>query len=259
MNDKIIKPIVTKLGFQPREAINTLRGNIHMAGYNVKVIALTSSGTHEGKSTVSFRLARGMAGIRKRTLFLDCDIRNSRIKERYHIVEKTVGLSEYLCGQVGLEEMIYHTDDPCLDMIFSGKVAPNPSELLSGERFAELIARLKELYDYVIVDTPPTNVVIDSTLVARCCDTTVIVVESGVTNRHDALRMKMQLENAGISIMGAVISKIPKPKRKYGYGKYGYGKYGYGKYGYGKYRYGNPEESYGNEEPERAENGDKEA
>ena len=164
-------------------------------------------------------------------------MRNSKTKKRYHIVEKTEGLSEYLCGQFSAEDIIYPTDDPYFDIIFSGKYAPNPSELISGELFGDLIEALKEQYDYVIVDTPPANLVIDGVLAAKQCDVTILVVESGYTDRREAMRLKAVLENAGIKIMGVVLNKMVLSKKHYGYGKYGYRKYGYKKYDYGYEEY----------------------
>lgn len=232
MHNKTITPRISSLDFHTKEAINILRGNIQMAGYNVKAIAFTSAKAHEGKSSLSFRLAKSLAALNKKVIYLDCDIRNSKIKKRYGIVEKTEGLSEFLCGQLTMEEVIFSTDDSCFDIIFAGKYAPNPSELLSGELFHHLMQSLKSRYDYVIVDTPPANLVIDAVLVAKECDSTIIVVESGYTDRREALRLKGILENAEIKVLGVVLNKIIFSKKRYGYGRYGYKKYGYGKQGY---------------------------
>lgn len=248
MHNKTITPRISTLDFHTKEAINILRGNIQMAGYNVKVIAFTSANAHEGKSSLSFRLAKSLAGLNKKVLYLDCDIRNSKTKKRYGIVEKTEGLSEFLCGQLPIEKMIFPTDDPCLDMIFSGKYAPNPSELLSGELFHHLMQNLKSSYDYVIVDTPPANLVIDAILVAKECDSTIIVVESGYTDRREVLRLKGILDNAEIKVLGVVLNKIMFSKKHYGYGRYGYKKYGYGRQGYEYEDYMKEQEENGKDE-----------
>lgn len=235
---KTINLKIGDLSFSAREAINVLRGNIQLSGYDMKVVAVTSAVANEGKSAVAFRLAKSMAALKKRTIYVDCDIRNSVTKKRYHIFEKTVGLSEYLCGNIGIYDMIYRTDDPWMHIIFTGAAAPNPSELISGAMFSELIAQLRKHYDYVVVDTAPVNLVIDGALAAKQCDGTVLVVESGVTERAQAMRAKQQLEYAGARILGVVLNKIGTKKSGYGY-QYGYGygkKYGYGygkKYGYG--------------------------
>lgn len=236
MDSMTVNPVIPQPDFRTRESINMLRGNIQMAGFQMKAIALTSSGEDEGKSAISFRLADSLAALNKRVLFLDCDIRNSRIKKDYQILQKTVGLSEYLCGHISGEELIFHTQNPCFDIIFSGASAPNPSELLSGTRFSGLIANLKRRYDYIIADTPPCNVVVDGVLVAQQCDATILVVEHGVTDRRDAVRAKEKLAGFGVKILGVVMNKVPNDGYRYHrYGRYGYGKYGYGKYGYGTY------------------------
>ena len=115
--------------FQVNEAVNTLRGNIQLSGFNIKTIGITSALKHEGKSSVAFRLARSFSALNKRTLFVDCDIRNSHIMSRYNVHKKVKGLTEFLCGDSLLEEVLFTTSDDCLDIIFTGAVAPNPSEL----------------------------------------------------------------------------------------------------------------------------------
>ena len=230
---EVIKPVMSKVPFAVNEAINVLRGNVQLSGNNIKAVAVTSSLAHEGKSSMAFRLAKSMASLEKRVLYLDGDIRNSTTQIRYEIMGDKVGLSEYLCGEASKEKIIYHTDDQWLDMIFTGAKAPNPSALVSGPLFQELMQFLKSIYDYVIVDTPPLNLVIDGLLIAKQCDGTVLVVESGITERAQAEKARRQMEYAGINILGAVVNKVRMNERRYGYGYgYGYGNYGYG-YGYG--------------------------
>ena len=147
---------IPEVPFQVNEAINTLRGNIQLSGYAIKTVCITSTLEHEGKSSVAFRLAKSFAALGKKTLYLDCDIRNSQTAIRYG-VKKRKGLSEYLCGELELERIIYKTNEPSLDIIFTGATAPNPSELFSGELFTALIEGVREAYEYVIVDTPPSG------------------------------------------------------------------------------------------------------
>ena len=238
---EIIKPVMSKVSFAVNEAINVLRGNVQLSGNNIRTVAITSSLAHEGKSSVAFRLAKSMASLEKRVLYLDGDIRNSTTQIRYEIMGDKVGLSEYLCGEASKEKIIYHTDDQWMDMIFTGAKAPNPSALVSGPLFQDLMQFLKSIYDYVIVDTPPLNVVIDGLLIAKQCDGTVLIVESGITERAQAEKARRQMEYAGINILGAVVNKVRMNERRYGYG-YGYG-YGYN-YGYG-YGYGYGEKESG--------------
>ncbi|MCD7885295.1 MAG: CpsD/CapB family tyrosine-protein kinase, partial [Lachnospiraceae bacterium] len=138
-----------------REAINILRGNIQLSGMDLKTIVVTSAFANEGKSSIAFWLAKSFAGLKKKTLYLDCDIRNSITLNRYDIQTNTPGLTEFLCGQAALLDIINRTDDPYFDMIFTGAVSPNPSELVSSVFFGKMISYLRDKYDYVIVDIPP--------------------------------------------------------------------------------------------------------
>lgn len=90
MQNKRIVPDIPSFDFYTKEAMNILRGNIQMAGYNINVIALTSAKAHEGKSSTSFQLAKSLAGLNKKVVYLDSDIRSSKTKQRYKIMEKTV-------------------------------------------------------------------------------------------------------------------------------------------------------------------------
>ena len=218
-NYRQVMPQIEELPFQAREAINVLRGNIQLSGYDLKVIAITSAQANEGKSSIAFRLAKSLAALGKRTIYLDCDIRNSETMIRYQIQQSVCGLAEFLCGRVAMTDMIYHTDDQFLDMIFTGAAAPNPSELISGPLFVQLLEELKKNYDYVIVDTPPVNPVIDGALIAKKCDGTVLVIEHGLTERAQAVKAKKQLEYAGIKILGVVLNKVGMNKKGYGYGE----------------------------------------
>ena len=224
---------IPEVPFQVNEAINTLRANIQLSGFDIKVVSITSSMKHEGKSSLSFRLAKSFAALEKKTLYIDCDIRNSHTVTTYSVKGRMKGLTEYLCGNADLEGVICHTPDAFMDIIFTGAVAPNPSELFSGELFRSMLQTVREDYDYVIVDTPPVNAVIDGVLISKLCDGTVLVVESGYTERGQAQRAKQQLEYAGIKVLGVALNKLGSKRSGYGYGYgYGYGS-GYG-YGYGE-------------------------
>ena len=214
-----------ELSFGAREAINVLRGNIQLSGYKLKVVAVTSSQENEGKSSMSFELARSLASLEKKVAFLDCDIRTSVTRSRYKVTDKVRGLSEYLVGEAPIRDIVYKTQDPWLDLIFTGAVAPNPSELISNELFNQLISQLRDYYDYVIIDTPPINAVVDGVIACKQCDGTLLVVSAGTTERGSVIHAKRQLEFAGVKVLGVILNKIGGKKGGYGYG-YGYGKSG---------------------------------
>ena len=130
-----------------------------------------------------------------------------------------------------LENVIYATNIPRFHVIYAGTVPPNPAELLGAEYFKRVLAAVKKVYDYIIIDTPPLGSVIDSAVIADECDGSIIVMESGAISYRFAQEVKEQLEKCDCPILGVILNKVDMSKQGY-YGKY-YGKH-YGKY-YGKY------------------------
>lgn len=220
-----------KLDFVSNEAYKTLRTNITFCGEDVRVIAVTSSTPNEGKTNVSFNLARAFAEDNKRILFIDADIRKSVLEARLGADQEVKGLSHYLTGKAELKDIVYGTNIDHLDFIGTGPVAPNPSELLGNQKFQRLLEWARSEYQYVMIDCPPIGSVIDAAVVARQCDGAVYVIEFEATSWRLAQRGKEQLEKTGCKILGAVLNKVEMSGKRYGYGKY-YGKY-YGRY-YGK-------------------------
>ena len=226
----------TLLDFRSKEAFKTLRSNIEFSGDDVKVICVTSCTPNEGKSNISFELAKSYAQMGKKVLLLDADLRKSVMRQRHKRGKVRLGLSNYLVSKAPFEDVLCTTDIRNFYMVFSGPVPPNPSELLGNKRFAELIERARKEYDMVIIDTPPLGSVIDTAVVSRFCDGAVIVIASGEISYRFARKIKEQLLVANCRILGCVLNKVEMSGKGY-YGKY-YGRY-YGKY-YGKY-YGNYE------------------
>ena len=203
------------------EAIKTLRTNIQFTGTEVKSIVITSCYPNEGKSDVVFQLALEIGKMGKKVLVLDADIRRSSYISRFQVKQKTAGLSQYLSGQSGQQDIVYSTNFRDVDIIFAGPAAPNPSELLAQESFASLVHTMRGKYDYVLVDTPPIGSLTDAAVVARQCDGAILVVESDLVSRRVALKAKQQLEMSGCHILGAVLNKVDIKKNKY-YSKYSY-------------------------------------
>lgn len=208
------------LDFQVVEAFKILRTNIGFCGSDIKVIAFTSCTPNEGKSTVSFRNALYFAEAGKKVLYIDADIRNSVFVSEYQVSEMTDGLTHYLSGQRSVEEIVYDTNKENFHMIFTGAVAPNPSELLGGQKFNNLIKWARERYDYVFVDCPPLGSVIDAAIISQYCDGSIFVIESNRISYHFAQKVKGQLEKSGCRILGVILNKVNISKNGY-YGKYG--------------------------------------
>lgn len=197
------------------ESFKTLRTNLFFCGSDIKVILITSCNENEGKSTVSTELARCLAEAGKKTLFIDADMRKSLLQPRNLMSKKHMGLSEYLSGQAELRNVIYNTQDPDFDVIFSGHFPPNPVELLGCKAFTGLLERVRELYDYVIIDSPPLGTVIDAAVIAPVCDGTVLVINAGKTGISEAVVVKNQLMKSGCKLLGAILNDIYGKRAKY--------------------------------------------
>lgn len=222
MSDKVM--INNKLSDAVEEAVRTLRTNIQFCNTDkaVKTICLTSCIPNEGKSSISINLAVSMARDGKKVLHIDADMRKPRtykdVTSRYN-----VGLSNYLSGMVELEDAIRATNIDNLDVIVCGPKPPNPAELLGTERFSQMLAVLKEKYDYVIIDTPPLGSMIDAAIVASQTDGTIMLIEYNTVDYKKAVMVKEQLEKANARILGVVINKIPRREYKqYYYYDYDY-------------------------------------
>ena len=209
------------------EAMKTLRTNIQFSGKNNKVILVTSSHSGEGKSDISFNLAVNLGKAGKKVLLIDADIRKSVYKTQFGIKEETLGLSQYLSGQVEqIDEIVYKTNYENLYMILSGPYAPSPTEMLGDEQFGHLLKAARQVFEYVLIDTPPLGTVVDAAVIGQYCDGAVLVVESGATSYHVCRKVKDQLEKSGCKMLGAILNKVDYESRKYMSGAYRYG-YGY--------------------------------
>ena len=223
-----------ELDFKINEAYKRIRTNISFSGDNIKAIALTSSVPNEGKTEVSFNISRSFAEDGKKTLFIDGDIRKSVVLSRYGVNKEVKGLTHYLSGQTKeLNDIICSTNLENLDVILTGTKAPNPAELLGTEKFSKMIEKVKEIYDYIIIDCPPLGSVIDAAIVAKVCDGTVIVIEANNISYKAVQNVKKQLDRSECKILGAILNKVENSgKGYYGYYKGYYGYYNnYGEYG----------------------------
>ena len=216
------------LSFRTREAYKTLRSNIEFSGKNIRTITVTSCTPNEGKSEVSFELSRSFAQNQNHVLMIDADLRKSAMREHIRSGKVRYGLSNYLVGQCSMEDAICRTDEEGFDIMLAGPATPTPSELLNSDTFTELLKKAKEQYDYVIVDSPPLGSVIDSAIIGKKCDGTILVLSSGTISYRFAQTVQNQLVKAGCRVLGCVLNKVDMNGKKGYYGKY-YGKY-YEKY-----------------------------
>ena len=212
-----------ELDYFRNEAFKALRTNITFCGKDVRVIAITSSISNEGKSDVTFNLAHAFAQDGNKVLYIDADNRNSVQTGRQGVTEEVMGLSHYLTGKTeSLSDTITETNIENLYYIFTGPKAPNPTELLGSTRFKNMLSELREQFDYIFIDSPPLGAVIDAAIIAKECDGAIIVIEEGTISRSLAIYVKDQLHMSGVRILGTVLNKVESQGKGYGYG-YGYG------------------------------------
>lgn len=193
--------------FYVRESYKSLRTNIRFfqAGEGCRRFCITSSLAGEGKSITLLNLAITFAEAGQRVLLIDADLRRPS-QARLLIERATPGLSNVLAGHCDENEAIRKSAYPNLDVLFSGEIPPNPSELLGSPRMKQLIDRLSEQYDYILVDAPPVGVVTDACVVARALDGMLFLVRHNKTEKEVLARCVQQIKNAGVRLMGFVIN-----------------------------------------------------
>lgn len=227
--------LTQKDDFFTQEAYKTLRSNIifSLTGKEgSKVIQVTSAVMGEGKSITSVNLAISFAQTDRKVLLIDCDLRRPKLSNLLSL-RADVGLSNVLVDYKLLKQAILPTKVPQLDAITAGEIPPNPSELLGSNRMSVLLEELKKVYDYIILDSPPVNVVTDAVVLAPKSDGVLFVVRAGYSERGGVQDATEQLQYAKVKILGYVLNGVDGEQAGYGSGKYKkYKGYGYG-YGYG--------------------------
>jgi capsular exopolysaccharide synthesis family protein len=221
--EKIVVSKFIPKEFRVSEALKTLRTNLIFSGNSIRVIGFTSFNASEGKSTVSLQTAIAFAQAGKRVLLVDADLRKSVLPSRLRVRNKMEGLSHYLSGLANVNELLRETDVPGLYIMFAGSRVPNSAELLGNENFAKLIPALKDVFDYVIIDTAPLGQVIDCAVMAPHLDGIVLVVDSTNNSYKLERRIKSQIEKSGGKVLGVILNQVNIDERRGYYGKnYGY-------------------------------------
>ncbi len=219
--------------FDIKEAYNELRTNISFSipKKGCKVICVTSAIASEGKSTTLVNNSIVFAKSGEKVLLVDCDLRKPNVNKILKI-SNDKGISNILVSSAEIKDVININVIENLDVITSGDIPPNPVELLSSDRMAEVISELSENYDYIFIDAPPINVVTDAALISKVCDGVMVVIRQGVVEKKFLVDAVKKLRFVNAKIIGFVINFMPNSK--HGYGNYKYGSYKYG-YSYGGY------------------------
>lgn len=244
------------LKFKVEEAYKSVRTNIMFSVMKkgCKTIVISSSTPNEGKTTTTINIAIALSQADQKVLLIDGDLRKPKI-HHYFSVPNSPGLTNYLGGKVGsgsakdsdLFSVIHATEFENLSVLCSGSIPPNPAEILGSEPMAEFLEEIGKDFDYIIIDTPPINVVSDALPVIRESDGVVLVVRQNQSTHPEVQRAISALEFIDAKILGFVVNFAEAGRSKYGYGKYGRYRYGRYKSGYGYGSYGSSYSSgYGN-------------
>lgn len=230
------KTIIGKdTNFTIMEAYKTLRTNIIFScrGAGCKKFVVTSPFPGEGKTTNAINLAISFSQTGKKTLLIDGDLRKPKLAKYFGIRNK-VGLSNILSDiyDEGKGKVINKTKYENLDLIAAGHIPPNPIELLSSDNMKEFLSQLDKIYDYVIIDTPPVNVVSDALVLSKDVSGYILVVRSDYTE-YRAMDIAMsKFDLAEISPLGIILNSFTEKRKKYATGS----RYKYKNY-YSYYRY----------------------
>ncbi|WP_297420849.1 CpsD/CapB family tyrosine-protein kinase [Clostridium sp.] len=197
------------------ESYRTLRTNIQYSSVDkeIRSIVVTSANPQEGKSTVSGNLALSFAQNGKKVIIIDCDLRKPSIHKKFNI-SNLCGFSEVMIGKETLENAIQEYKSN-MHILPSGKIPPNPSEMISSTTMSDLLERLKEEYDIIILDSPPLDAFTDGQILSTKVDGTILVVLAGESKIESVKEAKNLLNRVGAHIIGLVINKVSKKKTNY--------------------------------------------
>jgi len=232
------------------EAFRAIRTNIEFItqGKSKSTILVTGDMQGIGKTFNSINMASIYALYGKKTVLLGFDMRKPKLFQEFGLTNN-IGLSSFLSNKEPLENVIQpSTKIPSLDIITSGPIPPNPAELIASEKCNELFTQLKEMYDYIVIDTPPLGLVTDAYLLMRYSDVNLFIVRQNHTDKNIFGSIIKDVADRGVQA-SIVINGIQTAKGygyRYGNYRYGYGGYGYA-YGYGYGRYGNSKYGYGSD------------
>ncbi|MDQ0149527.1 CpsD/CapB family tyrosine-protein kinase [Eubacterium multiforme] len=201
----------------PAEAYRVLRTNIQYSSFDkdIEKILVTSSEPGEGKSTTAGNLALAYSQDEKRVLIIDCDLRKPSLHKKFRI-SNNIGLSDVVLDKSKISKAIVKYTD-YLHILPSGKVPPNPSEMLGSRAMERLLNELGEIYDVVVLDTPPVHAVTDAQILSTKVDGVVLVVRAEKTKKEAVIDAKKSLDKVGANILGTVLNGGESSKGKYYY------------------------------------------
>lgn len=193
--------------FSVKEAYKAIRTNIALSVMKdgCRRLVFTSAIPFEGKSTTALNVAVSFSKAYSRVLLIDCDLRKPRIHRALGLAN-TTGVTNVLSGLSTLDEAIQKTKYENLDVLSSGILAPNPSEMLASERMQKLLDALSQRYEYIIIDTPPVNVVADALPLIKVSDGVILVTRQNYSTHGDIENAISKLQFIDAKILGVVVN-----------------------------------------------------
>ncbi|WP_328587735.1 CpsD/CapB family tyrosine-protein kinase [Alteribacter lacisalsi] len=200
------------------EQFRTLRTNIQFASVdkNIKKILIASSGPAEGKSTVIANLGVVLAQQGNRVLLVDSDMRKPTVHFTFQL-NNTMGLTSVLTRSKRFLDVVQNSGIEDLDVLSSGPVPPNPSELLGSKAMARFLDEADQQYDYILFDAPPVNLVTDAQVLSSLTDGVIFVLRSGKTERETAVKAVNALKKANANVIGTVLNDRKMDDNSYYY------------------------------------------
>ena len=221
--ESVTKKPAKKIPFAVSEAYKSIRTNLvtNLPKGGKKIISISSPYASEGKSTTAINLSISLSQLNKKILLIDSDAHRPSIHTKLKL-ENEKGFLNVLTGEVPLDDAVQHYSDT-LDVLTSGPLISNPTELLHSPALAELFDNIREKYEYILVDAPPINLLSDAQIVAQRCDGMIMIVRAGITT-HDTLRRAINnAKSLYIDIIGIILNGTDYGGKRY-YSKY-YNKY----------------------------------
>ena len=226
--NKIKMDSIQEIPYAVEEAINRLRINVSFLGNEIKKIMVVSTLPNEGKSFVTMQIWKQMANAGIKSVLVDADMRNSVLVKKNDMErqegKEMKGLANYLAEDFSLDEVTYESPFENGDIIPNVENIINPSMLLEGDKFGNMLNELSKDYRYVFVDAPPLGLVSDAEKIGSMCDGAILVIRSGETTRAEVKNSIKQLERSGCKILGVVLNRATDLKNKYSKQKYYSGK-----------------------------------
>jgi tyrosine-protein kinase Etk/Wzc len=205
------------------ESLRNLKTALHFGMMDVKnnCIMIAGPSPTVGKSFVSVNLAAVLTGNDKKVLLIDGDLRRGHLHE-YLGIERKIGLSEFISGEIPIGQALHQTTVDGLTLIPTGTLPPNPAELLLHKRFSNCLSVLTPRYDHIIIDSPPILAATDAAIIGQMVGGALMVLKAGEHPMREIEQAVKRLKQADVNLRGLLFNDVLVQSRRYGAGKYSY-------------------------------------